>query len=655
MYLYRGTYVVCYFKLQLMFRNTLIKPYLLVWLAVFLAVAGNSFAQKPGSIRPAPDTNGFAQLYQQADARIFDYPDSAILFANRLLERTNNHPSVIITIIRAKIIIGRSNYVLSNYDASLEYSEEVMRLSEQYKYEPGIIYALRNRGLIYLVQKKVSDALVELKKSQDLSIKIKDSASLAAVYFNIGLCYESDKTMDQANEYFSKSRDLSIRIKDWHMYLMAQNRLAETYYNAGEYEKAINGFNEVLRFTLYNDNWEKSYAYSGLGQTYLSLKRYPLAIQNGLASLELSSGMKAGWDMHRATALLADAYAATGDYKRAYQYEVKLKLLTDTIYNQEKEKEINYLILKEKKIENQKLYNENQLQLQQNKLSRMIIIVISVVILFLVALVIITKIHSRKVDQLNIELLKKNADIAAQKDEILKQKEELSASNSTKDMLFSIISHDLRSPFAVIQSSLALLKQGILSKEEYDEMLEKFEVKVALISGMLNNLLAWANSQQKGIRGIPEKVNLPELVDETLKLSVIGANAKMQQLKHNRTVANTFVTADPNQVRIIFQNLIGNAIKFTPNNGEIEIFYSDHDQYTALHVKDHGIGMDQEKMDNLFKVIGNKISQAGTNKEKGTGIGLMIIKQLIKDNDGYMEIKSEPGNGSEFIVYFKKY
>lgn len=59
-------------------------------------------------------------------------------------------------------------------------------------------------------------------------------------------------------------------------------------------------------------------------------------------------------------------------------------------------------------------------------------------------------------------------------------------------------------------------------------------------------------------------------------------------------------------------------------------------------------------MDNLFKVIGNKISQAGTNKEKGTGIGLMIIKQLIKDNDGYMEIKSEPGNGSEFIVYFKK-
>ncbi|HJV18241.1 MAG TPA: tetratricopeptide repeat-containing sensor histidine kinase [Sediminibacterium sp.] len=637
-----------------MLPNTRFRPSLPVWIAIFLAIFGSSFAQKPGTMHPAPDTTGFAFLYYQANERIFDHPDSAIFFANRLLERASNHPSVIIPVIKSKIVIARAHYVLSNYNASLEYSEDVMQLSEQYQYQPGIVYALRNRGLIYLTQEKVPEALVELKKSEALSIKIKDSASLASIYFNIGICFETEKVMDKAKAYFTQSRDIGIRIKDWHMYLMAQNRLAETYYNTGEYEKAIKGFNEVLQFSLYSDNWEKSYAYSGLGQTYLALKQYPQAIQNGLSSLSVSSGMKAGWDMHRATALLADAYAASGDFRNAYLYEVKLNLLTDTIYNQEKEKEINYLILKEKKIENQKLYNENQLQLQRNKLNRLIIIVISVVIMFLIVLVILTKIHSRKVDHLNQELLKKNADIAAQKDEILKQKEALTASNSTKDMLFSIISHDLRSPFAVIQSSLALLKQGILSKEDYQEMLEKFEVKVGLISGMLNNLLAWANSQQKGIRGIPEKINLPELVDENLKLSVIGANAKMQQLKHNRTVANTFVTADPNQIRIIFQNLIGNAIKFTPNGGTIEVFYSDHSQYTALHVKDHGIGMDQKKIDNLFKVIGNKISEAGTNKEKGTGIGLMIIKQLIQDNEGYMEVKSELGKGSEFIVYFKK-
>jgi len=638
-----------------MLRNTRFRPFLPVWVAGFLAIFGSSFAQKPGSsILPAPDTTGFGSLVQQANSRLFDYPDSAIFIANQLLEKANNHPRAIVPVIQSKIIIARANYVLSNYNASLEYSEDVMQLSQQYQYQPGIVYAFRNRGLIYLTQDKTAEALVELKKSELLSVKIKDSVSLASIYFNIGVCHESEKNLEKAKTYFTRSRDIAVRIKDWHMYLMAQNRLAETYYNTGEYDKAIKGFNEVLQFSLYSDNWEKSYAYSGLGRTYLALKQYATAIQNGMASLSFSSGMKAGWDMHRATALLADAYASSGDFKKAYEYEVKLKLLSDTIYNKERETEINHLILKEKKIENQKLYNENQLQLQRIKLNRLIIIVISVVILFLFVLVIITRIHSRKVDQLNQELLKKNTDIAAQKDEILRQKEDLIESNHTKDMLFSIISHDLRSPFAVIQSSLALLKQGILSKEDYQDMLEKFEVKVGLISGMLNNLLAWANSQQKGIRGVPERVNLPELVDETLKLSVIGANAKKQQIQHNRTVANTFVMADPNQVNIIFQNLIGNAIKFTPNGGTIEIFYSDHDQYTALHVKDHGIGMEQEKINSLFKVIGNKISEAGTNKEKGTGIGLMIIHQLVKDNDGYMEVKSEPGKGSEFIVYFKK-
>lgn len=591
-----------------MLRCTRFRPLLPVLIAGFLVIFGNSFAQKPGTIHPAPDTTGFAQLVQQANNRIFDQPDSAILLANKLLDKADNHPRAIVPVIQSKIIIARANYVLSNYSASLEYSEDVMQLSREYQYEPGILYALRNRGLIYLTQEKTGEALVEFKKSEALSVKIRDSVSLAAIYFNIGICYETDKNQETAKSYFIRSRDISIRIKDWHMYLMAQNRLAESYYQTQEYEKAIKGFTEVLQFSRYTDNWEKTYAYSGIGRTYLALKQYTAAIQNGLTSLSVSSGMKAGWEMHRATALLADAYAASGDYKNAYKYEVKLKLLSDTLYNKEKEAEINNLILKEKKIENQKLYNENQLQLQRIKLNRMIIIVISVFILFLVVLVVLTRMHSRKVDQLNQELLKKNADIAAQKDEILRQKEDLTASNHTKDMLFSIISHDLRSPFAVIQSSLALLKQGILSKEDYQDMLEKFEVKVALISGMLNNLLAWANSQQKGIRGEPERVNLPELVDETLKLSVMGANAKKQRIQHSRNVANTFVMADPNQARIIFQNLIGNAIKFTPNEGTIDIFYSDHDQYTALHVKDNGVGMEQEKINSLFKVIGNKIS-----------------------------------------------
>ncbi|MDD2793649.1 MAG: tetratricopeptide repeat protein, partial [Sediminibacterium sp.] len=283
-----------------MLRNKQFRPQLPVWIAAFLAIFGSSIAQKPGSIHPAPDTTGFALLVQQANSRIFDQPDSAIFFATSLLEKAGNHPRAIVPIIQSKMIIARAHYVLSNYSASLEYSEEVMKLSQEYQYQPGMVYGLRNRGLIYLSQEKIAEALDELKKSETLSRKIRDSISLAAIYFNIGICYESETDMDKAKSYFTRSRDIGIRIKDWHLYLMAQNRLAESYYNTQEYEKAIKGFSEVLQFSLYSDNWEKSYAYSGLGRTYLALKQYTTAIQNGLTSLSVSSGMKAGWDMHRA-------------------------------------------------------------------------------------------------------------------------------------------------------------------------------------------------------------------------------------------------------------------------------------------------------------------------------------------------------------------
>lgn len=108
-------------------------------------------------------------------------------------------------------------------------------------------------------------------------------------------------------------------------------------------------------------------------------------------------------------------------------------------------------------------------------------------------------------------------------------------------------------------------------------------------------------------------------------------------------------------MKIILQNLLGNAIKFTPEKGDIHISYSQDEKYLAIHMKDNGVGMPPEKLEKLFIETGKNISSRGTNREKRTGIGLMMVQQFIHGNQGKMRINNKSGEVSAFIVYFKKY
>ncbi|WP_317236156.1 sensor histidine kinase [Niabella hibiscisoli] len=111
--------------------------------------------------------------------------------------------------------------------------------------------------------------------------------------------------------------------------------------------------------------------------------------------------------------------------------------------------------------------------------------------------------------------------------------------------------------------------------------------------------------------------------------------------------------ADGTHVQIILQNIISNAIKFTPGKGMIEVYYSFEENYTIIHIRDTGRGMDEKKLQRLFNTSGRLITENGTNEELGTGLGLLLIKQFVEENGGRIAVKSEPGKGSEFIVYFK--
>lgn len=236
------------------------------------------------------------------------------------------------------------------------------------------------------------------------------------------------------------------------------------------------------------------------------------------------------------------------------------------------------------------------------------------------------------------------------KQELLLKKynEELKEINSQKDKLFSIISHDLRSPFT------GLLGYSDVLVEETEQIGNKDFHNYALIiketaNGIythLNNLLEWSRLQRDKIEVIIETINLSKAVNEVVKLLIGNAEKKNISVQYKIDELIN-VKADKNMLRSILQNIISNAIKFTHSGGKIEISSSAKNNFIEVTIADNGIGMDEAELKKIFRI--DSQSRKGTANEKGTGLGLSITKDMIEKQFGTIEVRSKINEGTKFI------
>jgi two-component system sensor histidine kinase/response regulator len=238
--------------------------------------------------------------------------------------------------------------------------------------------------------------------------------------------------------------------------------------------------------------------------------------------------------------------------------------------------------------------------------------------------------------------------IKEQKDEIEHQAHELENANHVKDKMFSIIAHDLRSPFNTLKGMLMLLELDQLFPTELKNMGKDIQQKIDVLDSTLNNLLTWAMSQMQGEASKQERIFVNEILEGKLLLFKNMIEQKQITLTANLE-PNTYIWADINHFRAIIRNLINNAIKFTPNGGKIHVTASQKGSYILVTVEDSGVGMSQEKADNLFAAKTNQ-STLGTNKEKGTGLGLMICNDFVTKNNGKIYFKTAQNQGTTFFV-----
>lgn len=248
-------------------------------------------------------------------------------------------------------------------------------------------------------------------------------------------------------------------------------------------------------------------------------------------------------------------------------------------------------------------------------------------------------------------------DITIQKEaerKIKKANDDLRETVATKDKFFSIIAHDLKSPFQ------GLLGYSQILSEEYEsltsEEIQSFANGIYDISrqslNMLDNLLNWSRMQTGSMAFNPEFINLRNSLGSTIDLLTSTALNKQITL-NNKIEKGAFITADLNMIVTIIRNLISNSIKFTNQNGLIEISSEQTKNKLRIIILDNGIGIEEDRVKDLFR-IDKSTSTKGTSNEEGTGLGLVLCKEMVEKNGGTISVTSEIGKGTKFILEFNK-
>jgi len=237
--------------------------------------------------------------------------------------------------------------------------------------------------------------------------------------------------------------------------------------------------------------------------------------------------------------------------------------------------------------------------------------------------------------------------------EVLAVNKSLEANVAAREQLLSIIAHDLKSPLGSLLGLSQLYAEGgkFSDLESLSEFAKVANNSIKNILDLLSNLLSWARLQSGHMKLNPVRIDFIQLLGNIINL--LKTTAEQKEISINVMSSNpVFVQADMNMIETVFRNLISNAIKFTNTGGKVEINFLSKGDEVEISVRDNGVGMSPQIIGDLFKVDVRHQSQ-GTRKEKGTGLGLVLCKDMVEKNNGTIRAESTQGSGSVFYVTLK--
>lgn len=505
-------------------------------------------------------------------------------------------------------------------------------------------------GNTYWTHNCLPESIEQFKKSLAMSEKLSNLNGTAVLNTKIGLLYTELKSYDNSLLYFTKSLEIGRKMGRKQDLVSALLNVANSYNELERFNESIPFLNEAEALAkdmadaklLRNCYSLMTRVYDKIGDREKSTQYFNLfaAISKKIQQDEMTrKESEARLMVDKANSKVIEVETV----KEATEQELKVKK-QELQANQENLSKVE-LISKEQGMQIDLLNKEKELQqaeIRQQRLMRNVYIGIILMVLILSALIYY---GYHRIKKTNVLLSAKNVEISKQKDEIEQQAEELRDLNALKDKLFSIISHDLRSPLASLISMLNMAKDGHFSAEEEKYILIELSKNVEYNTELLENLLKWASSQMKGSTIKPVSFDIHEIALSKINLYEKAARLKGIELI-NSTNINTEVFADKDMVELVLRNLITNAIKFSENGKSITITSTTNNGFVKVCVADKGRGIPKESIGKLF---GKQVfTTRGTLDEKGTGLGLILCRDFIQINGGKIWVESQENLGSNF-------
>ncbi len=573
------------------------------------------------------------------------------------------------------------------FPKALRFYKDGLAIREQIGDEKGVAGSYNNIGNVYTDMGNFTESLTYLFKSLELREKLNEPFSIANSYANISGVYVLVHKYKEALYYGLTALKLYKESGNKEGLTQSYITIGNVYFKEKEIKKAMRYFNAALPIAKQMDNSNTlAVCLTNLGEGYIEMREFALAEscfrqaqgiceamgdQEGILICEIGIGeiklkknqvnesiphLTKGYQMasnigiklaaSEASELLASAYERTGDFKKANAFLKEHLIFKDSLFNDESRKKIqeaefNFKLAK-KQDEITMLEKDKSIQRAEARMHRFINIGLFLLSCLLVSLIIVLY-RSRSKEMKARQLIFK------QKRELENQAVVLNELNTIKDKIFSVLSHDLRSPVASLLGIVSLMEQKEMSQEQFLSFQNAFSEQLKSLNLLLDNLLNWSkNHIRGGIETNKKQVSIAEKTELVYRLFKEIARVKNISLVSEVSPSAT-VLMDPDHLDIVLRNLISNAIKFSKPHGEVKVAVTETKTETIIMVKDQGIGITDDKLLNLLSGTPNQ-SNLGTGGERGIGIGLLLCKEFTEKNGGKLTVSSQSGKGSEFYI-----
>lgn len=556
---------------------------------------------------------------------------------------------------RSLLCMGYTYDILDNSGMAISCYKEALHIYRKIKNVKGINQSLTNIGSLYFDLKQYAQARTYFSQVYDSYRKLGDQQGIAYALFTLGNADLELGQYERSEKEYKQSLQLRKQLGDITGTAMSSWGLGKLANRRNEYRQAEKYLEDALEsIRKVGDPYQEAAILLTFAKVYRGLEQYGRAQDYARQALRLARKVNNKSEISIVLAEASDIEAARGDFRKAYAYLSEHIDYRDSINAETARRDLAQAEYNRIQSEYESLEKDNALISNRNTDYVTTIAVVSVLLVVVAVLLVLyyrrnieKQVVNRLLEEQKEEIAAINAELESQVHITERQNQELNKLNAVKNKVFSIVSHDLRSPMSTLQMLFSLYREGQLKEMDVHDTLLKLEDTIYTTNEFLDNLLEWAKNQLEGMTVRPERFSLGELAQKNI--SLIDSKIRIKQLTVTNAIAEDCrVYADPDMVDVVMRNLLSNSVKFCKAHDSITLQCRSENGRVVFSVSDTGPGIGPAEQQRLFS-LENTLS-TGSAGERGHHIGLILCRDMVELNGGRIWVESTLGEGTTISV-----